>query len=123
MSRCLVAVLSVALAISQPGCTTTMVSVGRQPDRVAQSVEVGDYIIVNTISGEQYGFEVTELTPLAISGPVREISFDDIASVEVGKLRPWEPESAMGWVGGFFLTLGLGVLMLGALVRNSDAGD
>ena len=84
----LVGVFGILLALSQTACTT-MRSAGQAPDEVASRVEVGDQVRVWTKDDRMREFEVTRLTENSISGPVEEISFDEIIRVDVEEIDGW----------------------------------
>ena len=96
-ARYLLTALIFSLALAQPGCASTMLAVGEQPDEVLRYVEVGNYVRILTNSGETFEFEVTELTALAISGAERRIPFNDISNVEV-RVRREQGDPVIGGI-------------------------
>ncbi len=80
------------------GCTTMTVA-GSQPHEVVRKVEVGSKVRIITKDGQRHLFKVTQMTSDSISGKEVQVSYDDIAQVEVKELDVWRTVVVVGKVG------------------------
>ena len=94
-----------------------MTVVGSQPDEVARRVEVGNKVRIVTKDGQNHVFKVTQMTSDAIGGEEVQVSYNDIARVEVKELDAWR--SAVVVVGiGAVAFVALTVTLIAYCVPN-----
>ncbi len=92
------------------GCTTMTVA-GSQPHEVVRKVEVGSKVRIITKDGQRHLFKVTQMTSDSISGKEVQVSYDDMAQVEVKELDAWRTAVVVTKVGAAtFLVITLSAL-------------
>jgi hypothetical protein len=75
------------LMIALAGCTTLRPIAANQPDfsqRIASGelLKIRDHVIIETIDGQTYEFDITSISPATVGGKQRSIPIDQIVTIQ-----------------------------------------
>jgi hypothetical protein len=75
------------LMIALAGCTTLRPIAANQPDfsqRIASDelLKIRDDVIIETIDGQTYEFDITSISPATVDGKQRSIPIDQIVTIQ-----------------------------------------
>jgi hypothetical protein len=105
--------------IALAGCTTLRPIAANQPDfsqRIASGelLKIRDHVIIETIDGQAYEFDITSISPASLVGKQRSIPIDQIVTIQKRVLNTKRTLLLVLLVAG-------GVAVTYALIRGLEA--